>query len=101
MKVITSQRYIDYDVVDQKIAQISGREFVELPVWTTGLTDEDGNELCVLADGHHTYEAATELGIEVRFVEQDHPEGLTGEALLDAAWMDSDYRYLGTAITVW
>ena len=24
MKVITSQRYIDYDVVDQKIAQISG-----------------------------------------------------------------------------
>ena len=101
MKVITSQLYIDYDVVDQKIAQISGREFVELPVWTTGLKDEEGNELSILADGHHTYEAATELGIEVRFVEQDHPEGLTGEALLEAAWMDSDYRYLGTEINVW
>ena len=74
---------------------------MELPGGTTGLTDEDGNELCILADGHHTYEAATELGIEVRFAEQDHPEGLTGEALLEAAWMDSEYRYLGTEINVW
>lgn len=101
MKVITSQSYINDEIVNQKIEQISGQEFVELPVWTTDLKDDDGNELCVLADGHHTYEAATELGIEVRFVEQAHPEGLTGEALLEAAWMDSDYRYLGTETNVW
>lgn len=101
MKVITSQSYINYEIVDQKAEQISGHAFVELPVWTTGLTDDEGNELCVLADGHHTYEAATELGIEVRFVEQDHPEGLTGEALLEAAWMDGEYHYLGTEINVW
>ena len=101
MKVITSQSYINNEIVNHKIDQLSGKEFVELPVWTTGLTDEDGNELCILADCHHTYESATELGIEVRFAEQDHPEGLTGEALLEAAWMDSEYRYLGTEINVW
>ena len=45
MKVITSQSYINNEIVNQKIDQLSGKEFVELPVWTTGLTDEDGNEI--------------------------------------------------------
>ena len=44
MKVITSQSYINNEIVNQKIDQLSGKEFVELPVWTTGLTDEDGKE---------------------------------------------------------
>lgn len=101
MKVITSQSYINNEIVEQKIAEIAGIEFVELPVWITDLQDDEGDDLCILADGHHTYEAATELGLEVRFIEQDHPEGLTGEALLEAAWMDGDYHYLGTEISVW
>lgn len=36
MKVITSQSYINNEIVNQKIDQLSGKEFVELPVWTTG-----------------------------------------------------------------
>lgn len=101
MKVITSQSYINWDIVDAKLNKLAGSEYVELPVWTTGLQDDDGEDLCILADGHHTYKAAKELGIEIRFDEMEHPEGLTGEALLDAAWMDSDYHYLGTETIVW
>lgn len=101
MKVITSQSYINWDIVEEKIENLSGTEYVELPVWTTGIQDDDGEDLCILADGHHTYEAAKELGIEIRFDEMDHPEGLRGEELLEAAWMDSDYRYLDNDITVW
>lgn len=96
MKVITSQSYIDWDKVEEKKEILSGSAFIELTVWTTGLKNEDGEDLCILSDGHHTYEAAKELGIEINFVESEHPEGISGEALLDAAWMDSDWRYLDT-----
>lgn len=101
MKVITSQSYIDYDIVESKKDMLEGVSSITLTVWTTGLQDENGEDLCILSDGHHTYEAAMELGIEIHFAEDEHPEGLTGEALLEAAWMDSDYHYLGTEISVW
>lgn len=42
-----------------------------------------------------------ELGIDVTFDEVDHPEGLTGDALLEQAWMDGDYCYIDTKTTVW
>lgn len=101
MKVITSQSYINYGIVEDKKAALARNSEITLTVWTTGLRDEDGEDLCILSDGHHTYEAAVELGIEVNFDEVDHPEGLTGDALLEQAWMDSDYRYLGTTLLVW
>lgn len=101
MKVITSQSYINDEIVEEKMEQLQGITSIELPVWATGLQGLNGEDVCILADGHHTYEAAKELGIEINFVEQEHPEGLTGEQLLEAAYMDSDYRYLGTTITVW
>lgn len=101
MKVITSQSYIDNDIVEAKKELLAGATSVELIVWTTGILDDDGEELCVLSDGHHTYEAAKELGIPVSFVEISHPEGVTGEQLLDIAWMDSDWRYLETNMLVW
>lgn len=101
MKVITSQSYINYDIVDEKKVALSGASEITLTVWTTGLQNEDGEDLCILADGHHTYEAAMELGIAVNFDEVDHPEGLTGDALLEQAWMDSDYHYLDTKTFVW
>lgn len=101
MKVITSQGYINESIVESKKEMISGKTSVDLVVWTTGMQDDDGEDLCILSDGHHTYQAAVELGLEVNFIEAEHPEGLTGDALLEAAWMDSDYCYLGTNITVW
>ena len=101
MKVITSQSYIDDEIVERKMSELSGKNSVSLTVWTTGLKDDEADELCVLADGHHTYEAAMELGLEIQFEECEHPEGLMGEDLLQAAWMDGDYHYLGTEIDVW
>lgn len=101
MKVITSQSYIDPEIVEAKKAQLAGAESVDLIVWTTNLTDLDGEEVCILSDGHHTYAAACELGIEVNFCETEHPEGIDGETLLDAAWMDGEYHYLGSNVTVW
>lgn len=101
MKVITSQSYIDDEIVEHKKELLVGVKSVDLIVWTTGLQDDDGNDLCILSDGHHTYEAAKELGLEINFIETEHPEGVTGEQLLNIAWMDSDYRYLDTGILVW
>lgn len=101
MRVITSQNYINWDIVSRKMEALKDIGSVELTVWTTGLQNEDGDDLVILADGHHTYQAAKELGIEVKFVEDPHPEGVTGEALLDLAWMDSDWRYLDNNNLVW
>lgn len=101
MKVITSQGYINEDIVESKKEMLSGETSIELVVWTTGMQDDNGEALCVLSDGHHTYEAAVELGVDVIFTETEHPEGLTGEALLEATWMDSDYHYLDTKENVW
>lgn len=101
MKVITSQSYLDPEIVEAKKEQLAGVSSVDLIVWTTNLQDLDGEDVCILSDGHHTYAAATEMGIEVNFVAEDHPEGIDGEALLDAAWMDGEYHYLGSSVTVW
>lgn len=101
MKVITSQGYIDDAIVESKKELLAGAASVDLVVWTTGIQNDNGDELCVLSDGHHTYEAAKELGLEINFVETEHPEGITGEQLLDVAWMDSDWHYLDTKKLVW
>ncbi len=101
MKVITSQNYINESIVEEKKTMLEGTQSVKLVVWTTGIQDLNGEDVCILSDGHHTYTAAIELGIEVSFVEEEHPEGLTGENLLEQAWMDGDYCYLGTTKTVW
>lgn len=101
MKVITSQSYVNESIVEEKKAMLEGAQSVELVVWTTGLQDLNGEDVCILSDGHHTYTAAMEMGIEVVFVEEEHPEGLMGEPLLEQAWMDSNYCYIGTNETVW
>lgn len=101
MRVITSQSYIESEIVEEKIEQLRGKSQIVLSVWTTEMQDDNGEDLCILADGHHTYEAAKELGIDIIFNEASHPEGLVGERLLEAAWMDSDYHYLDSGATVW
>mgnify|MGYP001046511898 CR=1 FL=1 len=101
MRVITSQHYRDYDIITEKIEQLKGAAKITLPVWDTEMQNELGQDLCILADGHHTYEAAILLGLEVEFEIEKHPEGLVGEELLEAAWMDGEYRYLDDNSTVW
>jgi len=95
MKVISSQDYINYDIVEEKIAQLDGQAFVTLPIVDTEM-DWDGERLFVLIDGHHRLEAAKEMGIEVRFEEVKDPEGLTGDNLLEQRWIDTDWYYVET-----
>ena len=101
MRVITSQHYRNEDTITEKIEQLKGAAKVTLPVYHTGMKNEQGQDLYILADGHHTYEAAMELGLEVEFEIKKHPDGLVGEELLEAAWMDGEYRYLDDNSTVW
>ena len=89
MKVVSSQHYINWSTVEDKMNEISGSEYVEIPCYEIG--EVDGEEFAIQADGHHTMAAARELGIEVRFVFTAEPEGLTGEAALDAHWNDGDW----------
>jgi hypothetical protein len=90
--IISSQRYIDNNILNAKIAQIEAEQPAEI---TLTAWDVDG-EYAVLSDGHHTYEAATQCDIPVRFDIVTHPEGLSGDNLLEQAWMDSDWYIVET-----
>ena len=93
--IISSQRYIDNNILNAKIAQIEAEQPAEI---TLTAWDVDG-EYAVLSVGHHTYEADTQCGIPVRFDIVSHPEGLSGDNLLEQAWMDSDWYILETGKT--
>ena len=86
MKVISSQRYIDSKIYEAKLAELADVTRLELPVW-----DVKAYDCAILFDGNHRYAAAQDLGIEVSFVVTNHPEGISGDNLLEQAWMDSDW----------
>lgn len=100
-KIISSQRYINYEIVDEKIEELKDRTHVTLPIIDTEMQDLDGNDLYILADGHHRKEAAEELGIEVEYEEVENESGLTGDALLEQHYMDSDWYYVDNGRLVW
>lgn len=104
-KIISSQDYIDWTIVDTKMDTLRNTEFVELPIIDAELQDLDGNDLFVLYNGHHTLQAAKELGIDIRFVEGSNIYDLTGESLLETCHIDCDWYYVDTEsdahITVW
>ena len=103
LNIISSQRFINYDIVDEKIKEIADSKEITLTVYDVGeeTLDLDGQRVYVLHDGHHRRLAAIELGIEIYYQVVNHPEGLTGESLLLDQYNDSDYRYIETDITVW
>lgn len=97
MKVVSSQDYIDWDIVEEKKAEMIAdkTDKVVLPCWEIG--EVEGVEMAILADGHHRYQAAKELGIDVEFDFIDEPEGLTGEEALDAHYNNCDWYYVETS----
>lgn len=101
MKIISSQRYINYDIVDCKIDELKNSKKVVLPIIDADLKDEEGNDLFILVDGHHRKEAAEELGILVEYVEVENEHGCVGEQLLEACWNDSDWYYVDSGYLVW
>lgn len=89
MKIISSQHYVDWEKVEEKMNEIAGMESVEIPCCEIG--EIDGVEYAVQVDGHHTLAAARELGIPVEFIFDEDSEGLTGDDYLMAHYMDGDW----------
>lgn len=95
MKYISSQHYIDAEIVEAKKAELEGVTEVVIPCTYVGIID--GVEYAMQNDKHHTLAAARELGIPVVFDVEDDSEGLTGEELLEARYNDGDYYDVETS----
>ena len=103
MQTISSQRYIDESIVDQKI---DAQDFI---VAVSPVFEFDGQQFRVVMDGHHSLAAAREAGVEPEFVEQDASEndkiGLLDdgklEDFMELAWIDSDWYDVETGAGIW
>jgi len=97
MKIISSQHFLSEDIIAAKMAELKAQDtdHVVIVCWDAG--EIDGEEYAVVSDGHHTLAAARELGLEIRFDITDDPEGLRGEELLDARYMDGDWYFVETS----
>lgn len=95
MVYISSQHYIDAEIVEKKKAELEGVTEVVIPCTYVGIID--GVEYAMQHDKHHTLAAARELGIPVVFEVENDSEGLTGEELLDARYNDGDYYNVETS----
>lgn len=64
MKVVTTQTYRNQQIIEQKRQQMiqDNIQLITLPVNAIGNTG-----FYALSDGHHRYEAAKQLGIEIKF----------------------------------
>lgn len=93
--IISSQHYINWDIVEAKMEEIKNKPFVVIPCWNIG--EVDGVEMAIQIDGHHTLTAARELGIEVKFEITDEPEHLTGDAALEVHYNDGDWYNVETS----
>ena len=93
--IVSSQHFIDWDIVEKKMEELSGCDCVTIPCWDIG--EVDGIEMAIQADGHHTLAAARELGIKIKFDLIEEPEHLTGETALDAHYNDGDWYNVETS----
>ena len=102
-RLISSQRYIDDDVVQKKVQAKDFTVHVSPPF-------KVGNEtLQVIQDGHHAFAAAKEAGQKPNFVQQtardnDRIELLKKGAIddfLEASYVDSPWYYYDTNRDVW
>ncbi|QDH23436.1 hypothetical protein [Saccharibacillus brassicae] len=97
MNVISSQRHIDWEIVTSKEESVRGAGEVTLPVVLVG--EYNGSPLYVLVDGHHTREAAKEVGVAVVFEEMSRADaGVSYDAdltqALEEKYMGSDYYWI-------
>lgn len=95
MTIISSQHYINWETVEEKMEQLKGKSNITIPCAYVG--EIDSEEYAVQIDGHHTLVAARELGVEVEFDVHEDDEGLEGEALLNVRYMDGDYYNVETS----
>lgn len=99
---ISSQRYINDEIVAQKV------EAQDFTVLVSPEFEVAGIVVRVVLDGHHSYAAAIKEGVSPIFVEatgtdhdavgmeQDNPEGF-----LEVTHLGDDYYNLATGVYVW
>nr|DAE62451.1 MAG TPA: Putative ParB-like nuclease [Caudoviricetes sp.] len=101
MMIISSQQYINDQIVAEKIEALkaSGVSFVEIPCEEVG--ELNGEECLIQVDGHHTLAAAHELDLEVRFVDngkvEDYDSYTTTDERLEAHYADGEYYNVETS----
>lgn len=104
MKLITSQHYLNEDIVAEKIAD----EDFEVQVSPT--FEIDGEEYAVILDGTHSYYAAMQAGVDPVIIEQDATDNDNiawldlgdVETFLEVAHMgEGDYIFADTRKDVW
>ena len=103
MKTISSQRYIDAEIVSAKIA---AKDF---EVGVSPSFEVDGEAFRVVLDGHHSLEAARQAGVSPTYTEYtatDHDaicllDSGDIETFLEAVHFGDDYYDVETGITVW
>ena len=95
---ISSQRYLDVDIVNVKKAELANTTELELPVVEINLNQEIYH---VLIDGHHRLEAATELGINITYNIVDVISPERSEDYLIEKHYGDDYYYVNSKQLVW
>ena len=101
--IISSQHYLDDDIVNAKRAEKDYAVMVS-PEFTV-----DGETYSVVLDGHHSLAAARIDGVDPEFVVASPSEADTVGLLEDGAvddflvvsWMDGDYYDVETGHDVW
>jgi hypothetical protein len=97
MKIISSQHFIDWEIVEAKMAELTEAEAEKVTIPCSYVGRIDGEEYAMQNDKHHTMAAARELGLEVVYDIQEDSEGLTGEDLLAARYNDGDWYDVETS----
>ena len=95
MTIISSQHYIDPEIVESKIESLAGAEIVVIPCMIAG--EIDGEEYAVQIDKHHTLAAARELGLKVIYEISENDTQFSGCDYLDAMYMDGDWYNVETS----
>ena len=89
MTIISSQHFIEWEIVEEKMEELKDADKVVIPCSYVGFIN--GVEYAMQNDGHHTLAAARELVIEVEFEIAADTEGLEGEELLENRYNDGDW----------
>jgi hypothetical protein len=102
MKLISSQKFLNQEVVQEKI-QNEDFEVQVSPVFNI-----DGTDYQVIMDGHHSYHAAIQSGNCPDFIEQNVMDNDNIQLLLDGniedflltVYVDSDYYDVSTGVSI-
>lgn len=95
MTIISSQHFINWEIVETKMEEIKGMDKVVIPCTYVGFIN--GIEYAMQSDNHHTLAAARELGIEIEFNITNDSEDLEGETLLEQRYNDGDWYNVETS----